>query len=132
MENINKVISFILGFIIVVVFLLILSGRFRLQNRIPFIGRKTPTVTPSKAPTPTRVQVRTVTVQPTHAPGAAGSQQYNGGNGGNGSGYVAYNNQGNSPLNNVNQIPNTGAPTLLLPFAVSAFAGGVFLKRKNK
>jgi len=37
MENINKIISFVLGLIVVIVFLLIVTGRFKRVLRKPII-----------------------------------------------------------------------------------------------
>jgi len=107
--NFNKILSFILGLVVVVVFLAIVTGRLSL-GRLPFFARRptavSPTITPTKTPSLTETVIPTtpketvsITRFQTPAPGT---------------------------------IPSTGSPTILLPIIFSGFAGGLFLKRTGK
>lgn len=61
MDNFNKVISFILGLVVVIVFFGVVTGRINLRKKIPFLSStqsKNITPTPSLSPTP----LSTVTV----------------------------------------------------------------------
>jgi len=115
MDSFNKVISFVLGLVVVIVFLAIVSGKIDIRKKISGIGstnkststgfslfgaRPTPTLTPT--PTP-----KTTTAS------------------GTGSTYNQYN--GKTPKT----IPATGSPTILLPLLFSALAGGSYLRKKS-
>jgi len=110
MDSFNKVISFVLGLVVVVVFLAIISGKIDLRKTIT--GVSTPKTTSSgfslfgsKAiPTPT------LTTTPTQKQNSA---------------YNQYNTQ--TPKT----IPATGSPTIVLPLLFSALSGGLYLRKKN-
>ncbi len=54
MDNLNKIVSFVLGLVVVLVFLAIITGRLNLKNKIPlFSGKVSPTSTVRITPTPT-------------------------------------------------------------------------------
>jgi hypothetical protein len=120
MDNLNKIISFVLGLIVVVVFIAIVTGRFKLGTGLKNIAKTkiTPTVTATVTPTPTttrKIVVITPSVQKSTntyktANGQVKVTQITG--------------------NGVSTIPNTGAPTLLLPAAFSMLAAGSFLRKK--
>lgn len=57
MENFNKVLSFVLGLVVVVVFVVVLSGRLNLNLKNALTGKKTSTgkVSVTGAPTPTPI-----------------------------------------------------------------------------
>ncbi len=110
MDSFNKVISFVLGLVVVIVFLAIISGKIDLRKRITGItstkststglslfGSK-PTTTPKPTVTPTQKSTST---------------------------YNQYNNQ--IPK----KIPATGSPTIILSLLFSSLAGGVYLRKKN-
>lgn len=111
MDNVNKVISFILGLVVVVIFIAILSGRIKIGGTtIPFLSHSNPTPTPTPSikitPTPKiTVIYPTAIVSNTNS----NSDSYQGG---------------------VTSIPSTG-PELLFPIAASLFAGGMFLRKKD-
>jgi hypothetical protein len=131
-SDINKVLSFVLGLIVVVVFIAIITNRFKLGNTFSFLKAKpktTPTVTVKPTVTPLAKGNNQVTIKyPTTTPvGTKYIATNNGTNGANGTNTTV-----NGTGNNVNTIPSTGAPTLLLPIAFSALGGGIFLKRKAK
>lgn len=55
MDNFNKLISFFLGLVVVVVFFAVITGRIDLKNKIPLIAKKnsiSPTPTTKLIPTP--------------------------------------------------------------------------------
>lgn len=103
MDNFNKVISFVLGLVVVVVFLAVISGRLNLKNKLA--SGKNPTVTPTQA---TGEKTNTVSV---------GSTKYQ---------------TNTSPAKQPNTIPSTGAPLFLFPVAISSFLGGIYLKKSGK
>lgn len=94
--------------------------------------RKNPTPTPTKTVAQREENVRMKRTTPTQAAVV-------GGNNGTTKGgqplatnyeYHSYVNNGNA--SNPTQIPNTGAPTLLIPLAISSLIGGSFLSRTRK
>lgn len=115
MDNFNRIISFVLGLIVVIVFIVIITGRFNLKEK--FLGKAnitktpTPTITPTRSaspPTPSRYPTATPLItgvynQPTPTP------------------------YGKKP----STIPSTGSPTLLLSFLFSSLGAGIFLKKKG-
>lgn len=102
MDNFNKIVSFVLGLIVVVVFIAIISGRLNLGKKLSQM-----TVKISPSPTPSKISYYTTT--PTLTP--TGS-------------YIA---NGKSP----SSIPSTGSPTLLLPILLSGLGSGLFLRKKK-
>lgn len=111
MDNFNRVISFVLGLIVVIVFIVIISGRFNLKEKL-LSG-----ASPTKTPTPTRSATTPVPTRfPTAKPIVTGS--YNENN---------TNVNGKKPTT----IPSTGSPTLLLPLLFSSLGAGIFLKKRG-
>lgn len=131
MEQFNKALSFILGLVVVVIFIAVATGKINLKGKLgptPTGSSKiTPTVSPSKTitlkqttqkaqttQTNTTAQKQKTTKQaaakPTTIPINPNYHRY-----GQSSGTVA-------------TIPNTG-PELLLPLALSSLLGGSLLKR---
>lgn len=112
MENLNKVVSFALGLVVVVVFLAVISGKIDLRKKITGSSSAKPAssgfslfgLKPSPTPTPT----------PTLTNIPAASTTYN-----------QYNSQ------KPKTIPATGSPTILIPVLFSFLAGGLYLKKKN-
>jgi len=107
MENFNKVLSFALGLVIVVVFLAVISGKIDLRKRIPKLFSRT-TSSQSLSPTPKP----TMTVAP-----ATGQNQYQ-------------NNYSAKGGSNIKTIPATGSPTALLPILLFSLGGGIYLRKK--
>lgn len=119
MEQFNKVISFILGLVVVVIFLAIATGRINLKGT-PFSfskGSSSTKITPT--PTP-KSKSTSFTLNQTSIPqdNTPSSSSYN-------PQYHSYNGGA------VSTIPNTG-PEFLLPLIASSFLGGLFLKGKGK
>jgi hypothetical protein len=135
MDNFNKVISFVLGLVVVVVLLVILTGRFNLREKfLPLKDTATKTTPAKTSPTPTSkatAKGATGTAQaPAQTKGGQPLQK------GTSYEYHAYNQpvsqqgqtKGGAPT--ATTIPQTG-PGLLIPFALTALLGGAFL-RKSK
>lgn len=146
MDNINKIISFILGLIVVIVFIAIVTGKFKIGSGIKNISKAkvTPTVTTSPNSLPTKAVTITYNTNPqTTTPISAkvivptytsktpttlnSTNQYRTVQT---TGVIASNTQIAAP-GTLSTIPNTGAPTLLIPTALSMLGSGVFLKRKS-
>jgi hypothetical protein len=110
MDNFNKVLSFILGLVVVIVFFAVLTGRINLKKNFPFLSAKT-SPTPQTKITPTPVS--TVTVSNTYPTQSTTS-------------YNRYPTTSKTP----STIPSTGSPTFLLPFFFSTLGVGIYLKKK--
>jgi len=108
MDNLNKTISFVLGLVVVLVFLAVITGRLNLKGKLPVFSGKTTSVSPTPSPS------SQPTSQPTPQPTAM----------------VGYNNYKTTSGKTPGSIPATGSPTLLLPILLSGLSGGFFLKRK--
>ncbi|MBI2641720.1 hypothetical protein HYW87_03960, partial [Candidatus Roizmanbacteria bacterium] len=52
MDNFNKILSFVLGLVVVIVFIAVITGRLNLRNRLARVSGVSPT--PKQSPTPTR------------------------------------------------------------------------------
>ncbi len=98
MDNFNKVISFILGLVVVIVFFGVVTGRINLKSKIPFVGGlQTKNISPTPAVSPTPIS--TVKI---------------------------YNNSQTSNLYQTqkpNSIPATGSPTEIL--IITSFLSGL-------
>ncbi|PIV09643.1 hypothetical protein COS31_04570 [Candidatus Roizmanbacteria bacterium CG02_land_8_20_14_3_00_36_15] len=109
MDNFNKVISFALGLVVVVVFLAVISGKINLKNKIPQLSGLSKTqVTPSPTTTP----------RPVQTPSA---------------GYSLYKNASVSvdKTQPTKTIPATGAPTIFIPMLFSTFITGLYFKKRS-
>jgi hypothetical protein len=107
MEDFNKVISFVLGLIVVVVALVIITRRYDItKNLLPFSSTAKVSVTP----TPTGKVVSEVTVSPKK---------------------TVENKTNNYQTQTPSTIPSTGSPTLLLPIFGSALLIGFNLRKKK-
>lgn len=127
MEGFNKAISFILGLVVVVVFIAVLTGRINLKNKIPsFTGgifsRGTPTPT---IPTPTAQSTMVVLDNQNQTQDATNNQEN--------TNYHQY--QTNDPTTVLNgkttNIPNTG-PELFFPIVLSGLSMGLFFKNISR
>jgi hypothetical protein len=112
MGSFNKVLSFILGLVVVIVFIIVLSRRLNFsKNFLPFQST-TPTVTPiakkDVVPTPTLGFYR-ITPQPQTKGGQQAVQPQTG---------------------TVKSIPSTGSPTAILLALNSTLFLGFYLRRK--
>ena len=110
MEGFNKTISFILGLVVVVVFIAVLSGRINLGKKftVPklFSTSKT-TPTPSPTTFLSGQKISSIKIDSKN------------------NGYGPYNVKTNGT------IPSTGAPVFLFPLAAASFIAGSFLRRSK-
>lgn len=113
MEDFNKVISFVLGLIVVVVALVVITRKYDFTKKlIPFSSNATITATP----TPTGKVISEVTIK-----GQSGSSyQVN-----------KYQDQRVNSGKTPATIPATGAPTFLLPVYALSFLAGLKLRKKK-
>lgn len=119
----NKLISFGLGLIVVVVFLAVVTGKINLgKNVAKLTGKNSPTPTKTKTTINKEINnykdssskitpVSSLVVQDTKNKT-----------------YDAYQTEEKAP----STIPATGAPTLLIPLFLSGIGGGVLLKKIGK
>jgi hypothetical protein len=112
MDNFNKVLSFILGLVVVIVFFAVLTGRINLKKNFPLLNAKT-SPTPQAKITPTPVSA--VTVSNSNAYSTQSTTSYN-----------RYQTTNKTP----STIPSTGSPTFFLPFFFSTLGAGIYLKKK--
>lgn len=150
MGDFNKVLSFILGLIVVVVFFVVLSGRLNLSTKLlPGSQTKiTPTVTPTpkvakkpgfferlfakKNPTPTPTPTEKTTTKITYNNYQTGqpivtSGQTKGGTTGQTATAPTQTKGGQKTA----EIPQTGPETALLPVFISTLLAGLYLRKKN-
>jgi hypothetical protein len=126
MDNFNKIISFVLGLVVVVVLLVILTGRFNLRERfLPLKDGAKVSVTPAPKAGATKAPEKKggTAAQPKNI---VPTQSYN---------YRSYTGMTKggqvSTISAVTAIPNTGAPTLLIPMAIASLMGGVYLSKRK-
>ncbi len=118
MDQFNKVFSFILGLVVVVVFIAFASGKINLGGKKPlFSGFLSSKTTPT--PTPTSVQ-KTSSESVQNTTSSQNSATYHS--------YLGTDISTKTP----SSIPNTGIPVFFFPFAISSLAGGVFLQKTSK
>ncbi len=112
MGNFNKVLSFILGLVVVIVFVIVLSKRLNLQSKfIPFGNNPTPTPTVSNKPESTKEEPEIKFTEPAEIPAET----------------IVDN-----AVSKIQSIPETGPSTSLLYFYSSAGILGIFLRRFKK
>lgn len=117
MEQFNKVISFVLGLVVVIIFLAVATGRINLRGGIwPFTRARTTPTAARTTPTPTPPRGLALTQTPRNQGQTAPTP--------GGTAYNRYNYNGSTP----STIPNTG-PALLLPIAAASLLGGSILKK---
>ena len=115
MEQFNKVISFVLGLVVVVLFLAVATGKINLKGTtLPFAKNNTVKGTPTPSTTQKKTTTTFTQVPKTITSSTASNPDY----------------QQYKP-GSINTIPNTG-PEFLLPLVASSFFGGLFLRGKAK
>lgn len=164
----NRMISLVLGFIVLILLFVWIASRFRSSTRttadnkvtVTVTMTPTPTVTPTKgpskgwnplaflfnnnSPTPTptqKIDGKKATVTPTSVPVGTTQTGSTQGTVSNGSttfetSTIVYKNNktGNTTsykIEGVQQIPQTGASTLVIPLALSALSFGAYLKKRS-
>lgn len=109
MENANKLISFFLGLVVVILVFGIITGRINLKKRLGKTSSPTPTPTVQSVKVTTETEIHPY--QTTSTPTSSFSQTYS--------------------TKTPTAIPATGSPTLFLPLAFCSLLGGVFLRKKS-
>ncbi len=146
MENVNKIISFILGLIVVIVLIALAMGRLNFKN--PFAGNKIAdatktTITPGAEDAGDNGTNADGEVGEVEASESGNGQEGQdgegsvggataGGNGGNGDGNNGKEgSNGDSTMDGVNTIPNSGAPAFVIPMALLSFAVGMRMRKAH-
>ena len=122
MDSFNKVISFVLGLVVVLVFFAVVTGKINLKSKTSpsspvqknsggFFG-----LFKSASPTPTLI--------PTSTPSSITINT-------SGNNVYKQNNQ-TSQYSNAKSIPSTGLSTLFIPILFSGLVGGSFLRKAGK
>ena len=126
MDSFNKVISFILGLVVVLVFFAVVTGKINLKSKTSSALNITPTPIQKNSggffgffksatpltPTPTQKQSSV----------AISTNENN----------VYKQNDQVAKSSNAKSIPSTGLPTLLIPILLSGLIGGGFLRKFGK
>lgn len=111
MDGVNRIISFILGLIVVIVSIAVITGKLNLQNRIrPFITRQT-----TQKPTPTKMASTSPTHKPTQTPTPI---------------RTLLENVKPAGIKKPGVIPETGTPTAIIPLLLAILIGGFFVKSR--
>lgn len=139
MEQFNKALSFVLGLVVVAVFIIVASGKFNFKGlslpKSKIAGMITPTVTPRVTPKPTSkpwFSFNKPTVKPTikltvtprvntYSNSVVQKQNQVDPN------YHLY-----SDSNVPTSIPNTGVPIVLFPLFGTSLLTGIFLRKTRK
>lgn len=123
MEQFNKALSFILGLVVVAVFIVIASGKINFKN-ITFPKAKNTTKT-VLSPTPTQKKVQLAVTNGTNNKTGTGVQQNE-----NYHSYTSHSTTGTPAI--PTSIPNTGVPIVLFPALITSLSAGVFLRSSGK
>lgn len=143
----NRLISLVLGFIVLILVFVWIGSRFRSTTKTTSDARVTITLTPTPTkaqgekgwnpfanlfkrgtptPTPKKVIAQKPTATPTQVFVAGGTTQET-------STTMVYKNNRTGEtqtIEGVQKIPETGAPTLVIPLALSALTFGAYLRKK--
>jgi hypothetical protein len=103
MEGLNKIISFVLGLIVVIIFFAVVTKRIDLKN----IGKKSNTTTTTTNVTPTPKNISNIKISPT-------------------------NNRYTTSTATPSSIPSTGLPTIFIPTLLAGLFGGSKLRNAGK
>lgn len=106
MDNFNKIISFVLGLVVVIVFFAVITGRINFRKGLPSL-----TSSPTTTVTPTQTQTQTTSKSPSPTPTNYGSYKATG---------------------KTTTIPATGLPTIFIPSLLAVAAGGAFLRKTGR
>ncbi|MFA6533300.1 MAG: hypothetical protein WCT22_04885 [Patescibacteria group bacterium] len=125
MDSFNKVISFVLGLVVVLVFFAVVTGKINLKSKTS----STPNLNTVISPTPVKKNTGGFfsflkPVSPTPTPTSTQKPLSS----------VTINNNENNTYKNTSpkSIPSTGLPTVFIPILFSGLAGGNFLRKIGK
>ncbi len=111
MDSFNKIISFVLGLVVVIVFFAVVTGRINFKGGLPRLTKATVTPTQSPTPTPSSGSGSRVVISPTSTMGRYEQQ---------------------AQKSKTTQIPATGLPTLFIPSLLAGALSGAFLRKAGK
>ena len=138
MEQFNKALSFILGLIVVAVFIVVASGKFNIKGIFIPKANTASSITPSITPQPTskpwfsfmqQQPTSTPTPKPTDKPIMIGNNTQN---------QTTQTNQQNPSYHTYSNattpasIPNTGVPIVLFPLFSTSLLSGIFMRKAGK
>ena len=106
MDSFNKVISFVLGLVVVLVFFAVVTGKIKLPGKLSSSFAKT-------TPTPTPISTVKINEQTNNSIG----------------GSVLCNSY---KVSKPGSIPATGIPTLFIPSLLASGLGGIFLRKTGR
>lgn len=132
MSGVSRFISFVIGLIVLILLFILIANRFNANRSTANAGRVTPTVTATPTPVAGADQggfdffglFRRNTPTPSATPTLTFAQQMDSTTGNIDATTTQYEGQ------NANQIPKTGAPTLVLPLAGAGLALGMWLRKR--
>ena len=114
MDQFNKALSFILGLVVVAVFIIVASGKFNFKGITFFKSKIAATVTPTVTPKPT-AKPGVYTISTSQSTNTAQKPDPN---------YHSY--TGSSVPTS---IPNTGIPAFLFPLFGTSLLTGIFIRK---
>jgi len=117
MEQFNKALSFILGLVVVAVFIVVASGKFNIKGLNLAKSTATAKITPTSVPSPTKVPAK-------YSASTTQNTQQNNTN------FHSY--SGSTMSTKPSSIPNTGVPIVMFPLLGSSLIGGIFMKKFGK
>jgi len=135
MEGFNKILSLFIGLFVVIIVMFLVVKRFGLQQKWPLFGgssetKKKVSITTSPTPTITKVVINTTS--------DSIKEKFNNTTTYKGTSYQPLNkNEGTvsqtytTSTNQAQSIPETGAPTVLLPLMLSGLTAGLYLRKKS-
>ena len=106
MDNFNKIISFVLGLVVVIVFFAVITGKINFRKGLPSL-----TGSPTASVTPTQTQTQASSKSPSPTPINYGSYKANG---------------------KATTIPATGLPMIFIPSLLAGALGGFFLRKTGR
>ncbi|GAB4218633.1 MAG: hypothetical protein Fur009_0320 [Candidatus Microgenomates bacterium] len=106
MDSFNKIASFILGLVVVIVFFAVVTGKINLGKYTPSFAKK---------PTPTPTSISTVTVEENKTPTTLVNNTYK-----------------TTSSTTPKKIPSTGVETIFIPTLFASGLGGAFLRKTGK
>jgi hypothetical protein len=118
MDNLNKLISFALGLVVVIVLLAFLSGKINIGKKINILGDNKTTTTP----TPTPKKIITISNTNINQPTPTKTSEYHL--------YNSTSTTAKTTTKTTKEIPSTGLPTIVIPLLFSAFGVGALLRKK--
>lgn len=126
MDNFNRILSFIIGLVVVIVIVAIIANRINLGRRVSTLSQslKRPSVTPSLTPKNKGLEIPYQSKSPTPTP----TQKMVASNNTTGGTYQTKGGLSTQPQ----KIPSTGASSLLIPLSLAGAFIGSKLKNSGK